>query len=110
MSISTPVNTLFQAAQDSGALSAASMQALTIADIGAMIQAGLGTPVDDVMASEAVLVTMMPDDSGSISSAGNTQVVCDGHNLVLDALQHSHQRDSILAHTRYLNGHVLFPY
>ena len=31
------------------------MQALTIADIGAMIQAGLGTPVDDVTASEAVL-------------------------------------------------------
>jgi hypothetical protein len=44
------------------------MQALTIADIGAMIQAGLGTPVDDVTASEAVLVTMMPDDSGSIRS------------------------------------------
>jgi hypothetical protein len=28
------------------------MQALTIANIGAMIQAGLGTPVDDVTASE----------------------------------------------------------
>ena len=38
------INSLFQAAQSSGALSAASMQALTIADIGAMIQAGLGTP------------------------------------------------------------------
>jgi len=86
------------------------MQALTIADIGAMIQAGLGTPVDDVTASEAVLVTMMPDDSGSIRFAGNAQAVRDGHNLVLDALQHSHQRDSILAHTRFLNGHVLFPY
>jgi len=66
--------------------------------------------VDDVTASEAVLVTMMPDDSGSIRFAGNAQVVRDGHNLVLDALQHSHQRDSILAHTRFLNGHVLFPY
>ena len=31
-----------------------------------MIQAGLGTPVDDVTAREAVLVTMMPEDSGSI--------------------------------------------
>jgi hypothetical protein len=37
-------------------------------------------------------------------------VVRDGHNLVLDALQHSHQQGSILAHTRYLNGQVLFPY
>jgi len=61
MSTATDINSLFQAAQSSGALSAASMQALTIADIGAMIQAGLGTPVDDVTASEAVLVTMMPD-------------------------------------------------
>ena len=110
MSTSIDINSLFQAAQSSGALSTASMQALTIADIGAMIQAGLGTPVDDVTASEAVLVTMMPDDSGSIRFAGNAQVVRDGHNLVLDALQHSHQRDSILAHTRFLNGHVLFPY
>ena len=110
MNTPVDVNSLFQAAQSSGALSTASMQALTIADIGAMIQAGLGTPVDDVTASEAVLVTMMPDDSGSIRFAGNARVVRDGHNLVLDALQHSHQRDSILAHTRFLNGHVLFPY
>jgi hypothetical protein len=29
---------------------------------------------------------------------------------VLDALGASKQRASILAHTRYLNGHVLFPY
>src|SRR5215470_4872099 len=110
MSTHTEISSLFQAAQSCGALSAASMQALTIADIGAMIQAGLGTPVDDVTASEAVLVTMMPDDSGSIRFAGNAQVVREGHNLVLDALQHSHQHDSILAHTRFLNGHVLFPY
>ena len=51
MSTSLDINALFQAAQSSGARSAASMQALTIADIGAMIQAGLGTPVDDVTAS-----------------------------------------------------------
>jgi len=92
------------------ALSTASIQTLTIADIGAMIQAGLGTPVDNVIASEAVLVTIMPDDSGSIRFAGNAQVVRDGHNLVLDALQYSHQRASILAHTRFLNSHVLSPY
>ena len=44
MNTPTDINSLFQAAQSSGALSTASMQALTIADIGAMIQAGLGTP------------------------------------------------------------------
>jgi hypothetical protein len=43
MNTSTNINSLFQAAQSSSALSTASMQALTIADIGAMIQAALGT-------------------------------------------------------------------
>jgi hypothetical protein len=53
---------------------------------------------------------VMPDDSGSISAAGNSQLVRDGHNLVLEALQKSKQRDAILAHCRYLNGSVLYPY
>jgi len=55
MSASLDINPLFLAAQSHGALSTASRPALTIADIGAMIQAGLGSPVDDVTASEAVL-------------------------------------------------------
>lgn len=56
MSTPTDINALCQAAQSSGALSTASVPALTIADIGAMIEAGLGTPVDDVTASEAVWI------------------------------------------------------
>src|SRR5262249_29908219 len=65
---------------------------------------------DDVQASEVVLLTIMPDDSGSIRHAGNEPAVREGHNLVLEALARSKQRDAILAHTRYLNGQVLFPY
>jgi hypothetical protein len=103
-------NTLFTQAHQEGALSAASLAALTVTDLGAQIQAGLGLPVDDVMASEAVLVTMMPDDSASIAHAHNTRAVRDGHNAVLDALAGARSRDAILAHTRYLNGEVLFPY
>jgi hypothetical protein len=104
------VGELFQAAQEDGVLSPESLQTLTVVDLGAQIQAGLGIAVDDVQASEVVLLTMMPDDSGSIRSAGNEKAVRDGHNLVLDALGASKQRDAILAHTRYLNGQVLFPY
>lgn len=55
MSTSLDLNPLFQAAQSRSALFTASRQALTIADVGAMIQAGLGTPVDDMTAREAVL-------------------------------------------------------
>ena len=104
------VSQLFQTAQQEGTLSMAAAQALNVVDIGAQIQAGLGTPVDDVQASEVVLVTMMPDDSGSIRHANNAQIVRDGHNAVLDALLACKQKDGILAHTRYLNGTVLFPY
>ena len=110
MSSKTNVKGLFQAACNEGTLSPTSLQVLTVADLGAQIQAGLGICVDDVQASEVVLLTVMPDDSGSIRFGSNAQAVRDGHNLVLDALDGSRQRDAILAHTRYLNGHVLFPY
>lgn len=106
----TDVNRLFEHAHRDGEISDASLNALTIVDLGAQIQAGLGMQVEDVQASEVVLVTMMPDDSGSIRFAGNSQAVRDGHNLVLDALRGARQRDGVLVHTRYLNGDVLYPY
>src|SRR5215467_926699 len=104
------IKKLFEAAHAEGVLSPASLQTLTAVDLGAQIQAGLGIAVDDVQASEVVLLTIMPDDSGSIRDAGNERAVRDGHNLVIEALARSKQRDAILAHTRYLNGQVLFPY
>lgn len=104
------VKDLLEQAEADGTLSPASIQALDIPDIGAQIQAGLGAGVDDVAASEVVLVTMMPDDSGSIRFGGNADAVRAGHNQVLDALAASRQRDDVLVHTRYLNGFVLYPY
>lgn len=106
----TNINDLFQSALDDGTLSNESLQALTVYDLGAQIQAGLGIHVDDVMSSEVVLVTIMPDDSGSIQYAGNAQAVRGGHNSVLDALTSSQQQDNILIHNRYLNGNVLYQY
>lgn len=111
MSQTANVNQLFQAAQEEGLISQQASKALMVMpDIGALIQAGLGIPVDDVTASEVILVSDMPDDSGSIASAGNEQLVRDGHNMVIDSLQGSKQRDNILMHTRYLNGKILNPY
>lgn len=101
---------LWQSAEDQGALSPAARAVLDVPDLGARIQEGLGIKVDDVQSSEVVLVTFMPDDSGSIRFAGHAQLVRDGHNLVLDALAASRQKDTLLCHNRYLNGHVLYPY
>ena len=108
--MSTTVNELLQGAQDDGILSPASYQTLHVVDLGQQIQQGMGVRVDDVQTSEVVLVTIMPDDSGSIRFAGNAQAVRDGHNEVLRALGESKQQDQILVQTRYLNGDVLFPY
>jgi hypothetical protein len=110
MSDDDKVKKLLAAAHAKGALSLKSKTALDVVDIGAQIQAGLGVTIDNVAASEVVLLTMMPDDSSSIASANHTASVRDGHNLVLEALKTSKQSGEILAHTRYLNGHVLYPY
>jgi hypothetical protein len=110
MSDNRKVKQLFDDAFAQGTLSGASLKALDVVDVGAQIQAGLGVSLDDVAASEVVLLTMMPDDSQSIAAAGNTAAVRDGHNLVLDALGASKQGGEVLAHTRYLSGEVLSPY
>jgi len=104
------INNLFQQAREEGTISAKALQALTVADVGNQIQTALGVKVDDIQASEVVLVTMLVDDSGSIRFGSNAQAVRDGHNLVLEAITASKQQNNILAHTRYLNGFILFPY
>ena len=104
------VSTLFQHAKEDGTLSCESQNVLTVVDLGAQIQEAMGIRVDDVPSSEVVLVTLMPDDSSSIQSSGNAAAIRDGHNLVLDALLTSKQKDHLLVHTRYLNGSVLYPY
>ena len=101
---------LLDDAHQTGTVSKAAMTALDVADLGAQIQAGLGVAVDDIAASEVVLVTMMPDDSQSIAAARNTRAVRDGHNLVLESLRRSRQAGEVFVHTRYLNGLVLYPY
>ncbi|MHA2183346.1 MAG: hypothetical protein ACXAAH_18155, partial [Promethearchaeota archaeon] len=110
MSKSNNINELFEEAQEEGLLSPESAQALIVHNVGDQIQAGLGVPVDDVESSEVILVTIMPDDSGSIRFAGNAQAIREGHNMIVDALLDSKQQDNILIHTRFLNGDVLYPY
>ncbi len=104
------VQSLFQSAKDEGALSPKSMQVLNVPDLGAQIQAGLGVNVDDVPASAVTLVSLLFNDSGSIRFGQNAQIVRDGGNLVIQSLKESKQKEGILAHARYLNGTVLYPY
>lgn len=119
----TDINDLFGNAVAEGSVSQSTLNAINVPDLGAQIQAGLGIDVDHVNASEVTLVSIMPDDSGSIacirkdpddwrSPIVGPKLIRDGHNLVLDSLMggKKEQRESILVHTRYLNGFVLSPF
>ena len=99
MSTNVDINSLFGAAKQEGAISGASANVLTAVDIGDRIREGLGANVDDIHASDVILVTQLIDDSGSIRMSGNSQSVRDGHNSCLDALRDSKQDDRILCHT-----------
>jgi hypothetical protein len=82
-----------------------------VTDLGKVLQNAIGVSIDDVDANEVVLVFLLADDSGSIRMAGNSKTVCDGHNLVIQSLQATKQKNGILAMTMYLNETVpLFPW
>jgi len=108
MNNSTPnVNDLFGQAAQSGSITKDSLHALV--DVGAEIEAAMGTSAEDVQSSEVFLLSQLVDDTGSIRTVkGNTKAVRDGHNLVLDELEKSNKGDDIMAHTRFLNSGVLF--
>jgi len=100
---------LFSSARTEGNLSAAAAQTLVVKDIGVKIKAGLGTPVDNVTASEVLLVSNLIDDSGSMG--GSEQALIDGYNnLVIGSLKDSKESNGILVHTRYLSDYILDPY
>jgi hypothetical protein len=108
--MSQNANELFQSALDDGSISMNSFDILNVNDIGSMIQGNLGISADQFEESEAFLVSILVDDSGSIRFSGNSQAVRDGYNVVIESLKSSKQCGSILVHTEYLNGFVLNPY
>lgn len=112
MSSSSDINVeeLLNDAQDWGFIGEQSLVSLSVNDIGNDIAAGMNVSMDNVGTSEVTLVSMLIDDSGSIYSGGNVQNVINGHNLVLETLRGSNQKDGILVHTRYINGTILYPY
>jgi hypothetical protein len=116
MSNSIDLNSLLDDAGLDAQASAA--MALTADNLGPAIMAGLGdVSLDDVNSSELVLVTLLIDDSSSISYvAGNSDAVRTGHNTVIDSLSGTKQSGDVLISCRYLNDNpptdqgVLYPY
>lgn len=76
---------------------------------------GSGVTADEYRESEALLVTVMVDDSGSIfgesaSGTNNAPAIIEGYNGLLEALLGAKQKGRILVSCRYLNGTILCPY
>lgn len=108
MSSATDLTTILGGAVDDGTLSGSSLNALSgIQDLGAQINAGLGAPADQFGASEAIVVSVLLDDSGSIAHSGNTDAVIAGHNEVIKALKASKQSGSVLFYSRLLDGTII---
>jgi hypothetical protein len=97
---------LLNGAQDDGLLDQSALYALNVVDLGATIQDNLGIDPDSIDSTEVFGLFALIDDSTSIRFAGNTQVVRDGYNGVLDSLMKSQSRDDILVSTTMLNSGV----
>lgn len=107
----TSVKALFSNAVAEGSLSQAAAMQFDVRDIGGEINDALGVSVDDVQASEVVIVTDLVDDSTSIRFVnGNTEAVRNGHNLLIKTLRKQKRANAILASTTLLNRGLLRAY
>ncbi|MCA1600375.1 MAG: hypothetical protein LC776_01585 [Acidobacteria bacterium] len=92
-----------------GTLSADSARSLKRPEIAHQIDKALEDSYDVESAEELLLVTLMPDDSGSMNGSKQNSVI-DGHNWLLSKMASSGSSKNIMLQTRYLNGQVLNPF
>lgn len=102
----TQVANLLQQAFDEGTIAGDALKALQLVDLGQQFN-DFGITADEYQGTEAVIVAVLVDDSGSIRFAGNTEAVREGHNGIIDALKGSKQLDQILMYTQYLSSGVV---
>lgn len=93
---SNQVADLMQRAALDGTLSAQSQSALS-GSLGPLVIAGAaGMQVDDIVAQEVTLMTLLVDQSSSIAGAGLEDAVRRGHKAMLEAFSKAKERDAIL--------------
>lgn len=87
---------LLAGATASGVLSAQSSSLIT-GNLGKMVIAGAaGKALEDIVASDVTLITVLIDASSSIHDRGLEQAVRDGQNHLIDAFAGAKQKDAIL--------------
>ena len=104
------ISGLFDDAKDAGLVSQASFTTLNAPDVGMMIQQGLGVDADLFDANEAFAQLALLDDSGSIAAAGNEDLLRQGANGMLEALNESQAREDIIISMLTLNRGFVYPF
>jgi len=94
-------------AKDEGLLDQAALDSLNVVDLGATIQDNLGVDPNAIDSTEVFGLFGLIDDSTSIKLAGNTDVVRNGYNGLLDALTSSQSRDDIIVAMMMLNAGIV---
>lgn len=90
------VGALISGAAADGVLSPASVGVIS-GHLGSVVVAGAaGKALEDIMASDVTLVTVLLDASSSIADRGLAQAVRDGHAALLEAFAKSREKDSVL--------------
>lgn len=104
MSSQSSVSGLISQAAASGVLSAQSASLIT-GNLGAVVVAGAaGKALEDIVATEVTLITVLIDASSSIADRKLEQAVREGQNHLVDAFLGSAERDSVLMALWLFNG------
>lgn len=86
------VKNILQDAVEDGVIS---QKALQVIDINDKVLAGIdGTNIDDIQATDVTLLTLIVDDTGSLSHLIDS--VIEGQNMLLESIKKSKQKDNIL--------------
>jgi hypothetical protein len=98
------LNALFASAVADGVMSAETSSLLT-GNLGKVVIAGAaGTNLEDIVASDVALITVLIDASSSIAERGLEQAVREGQNQLVDAFCGSKEKESLLMALWTFNG------
>ncbi|MNC06560.1 hypothetical protein D3C81_763310 [compost metagenome] len=95
------LNDILNGAVEEGILSPNTLDMIDVND--AIAIGSNGMDVDDVLATDVTLVTLITDNSGSIGFSGLEDAVRTGQNEMLDAFLNSKQKDSIMLAQWFIN-------
>ena len=96
MSSQNPVSSLIASALADGMLSQASAHLIT-GNLGQVVIAGAaGRALEDIVATDVTLITVLIDASSSIGDRGLEQAIREGQGHLVDAFAGSKEKDSVL--------------